>query len=271
MKKAFGLFIVLILLAGAAFFFGWAQLPVSPGSYGVLRSKTHGVDPAVVREGEFRWVWYKLIPANAATLILAPNQVRAPVAVSGTLPLVETYAAKTGIAADFSYNIEADLSFSVKPGSLPSLVLRGGIKDQAGLEDYEKSLAREISFFAREWLEAYTAGEQFSGGTPAGPDLRAISARLEGDMLRSFPDVENLSCALRSARLPDFALYAMARSLYGDYLNRQKELLGAELSNIAERSVSALFRFDELERYGELLTKYPVLLEYLALSESGKL
>jgi hypothetical protein len=270
MKKALGLFIVLIILAGVAFFFGWAQFSVPPGSYGVLRSKTHGVDPGVVREGEFRWVWYKLIPTNVSVLIFTPGPVRAPVAVSGTLPLAETYAAKTGIAADFSYNIEADLSFAVKPGSLPSLALSRGITDQAGLEDYEKSLTREIGFFAREWLEAYAAGEQFSGGSPLGEDLRAVSARLEGDIIRSFPDVENLSFTLRSVRMPDFALYATARSLYGDYLHRQQELLGAELSVNTERSVNELFRFDELERYGELLTKYPVLLEYLALLESGK-
>jgi hypothetical protein len=271
MKKLFGLLVVLIILAGAAFFFGWAQLPVPPGSYGVLRSKTHGLDQAVIRDGEFRWVWYKLVPTNVTTLIFSPARVHAPVAVNGSLPLADTYAAKTGISADFSFNIEGDLSFSIKPGSLPSLVLSRGIRDQAGLEDYEKSLAGEMVFFARERLETYAAREQFAGQSPSGEDLRSASTRLEGDLLRSFPDVENLSFTLRNARLPDFALYATARSLYGDYLARQKELLGAELSAKTERSVNDLFRFDELEKYGELLTRYPALLQYLALRESGKL
>jgi hypothetical protein len=222
----------------------------------------------VIREGEFRWVWYKLIPLNTVTLIFSPNTVSVPVSVCGTLPLASTYAAKTGISADFSYNIEADLSFSVKPGSLPSLALTRGIKDQAGLEDYEKTLAREIDFFARERLETYAVQEQFEGA-PYGEDVRAAADRLEGEITRAFPDVENLSYAIHNVRMPDFALYAMARSLYGDYLDRQRELLGAELSGEAERSVNALFRFDELEKYGELLTKYPVLLQYLALLESG--
>jgi hypothetical protein len=270
MKKALGLFIVLMILAGAAFFFGWAQFPAPPGSYGVLRSKTHGLDPAVIREGEFRWVWYKLIPFNAVTLVFSPNLVKVPVSAGGTLPLASTYASKAGINADFSYAIEAELSFSVKPGSLPSLALTRGIKDQTGLEDYEKTLAREIDFFARERLEAYAAQDQFEGGTygegaPNGEDLRSAAVRLEGEITRAFPDVENLSYSIHSARMPDFALYAMARSLYGDYLDRQRELLGAEISGQAERSVNALFRFDELEKYGELLTKYPVLLQYLAL------
>jgi hypothetical protein len=270
MKKVLGLLIVLIILAAVAFFFGWAQLPLPPGSYGVLRSKTHGMDSAVIREGEFRWVWYKLIPANASTLIFTPNRVSVPVSVSGTLPLAETYAEKTGIAADFSYSIEADLSFSIKPGSLPSLALTRGITDQAALEDYEKSLAREIDFFARERLEAHAFHERLSGGQAPSEGLRALAARLEKELGSAFPDAENLSYVIRSARMPDFALYDTARSLYGEYLNRQRELLGAELAARTEQSFNALLRLDELEKYGELLTKYPVLLQYLELIGAGK-
>jgi hypothetical protein len=268
MKKALGLLILLIILGGAAFFLGWAQLPVPPGSYGALRSKTHGMDPAVIREGEFRWVWQKLIPTNTSTLIFRPNRVNVPVSVGGTLPLAATYGEKTGISADFSYSIEADLSFSIKPESLPSLALSRGITDQAALENYEKSLAREIDFFARERLEAYAVQEQLSGGPPYG-DLRTASARVAEEIGRAFPNVENLSYLIRNARMPDFALYATARSLYGEYLNRQKELLGAEIAGQAERDVNALLRFDELEKYGELLTKYPVLLQYLELLGPG--
>jgi hypothetical protein len=269
MKKALGVLIVLGILGGAAFFFGWAQLPVSPGSYGVLRSKTHGMDPTVIREGEFRWVWYKLIPTNASILIFAPSQMNVPVSVGGTLPLAATYAETTGIAADFSYRIEADLSFSLKPDSLPSLALTRGVADQAALEEYEKSLAREIDFFARERLEAYAAREGLAEGeTPSG-GLRSLSARLEEELGGAFPQAENISYRIRSAKLPDFALYATARSLYGDYLARQQELLRAELAGQAERDVNDRLRFGELETYGALLTKYPVLLQYLELLESG--
>jgi hypothetical protein len=267
MKKALGFFIVLSILAGAAFFFGWAQFPTAPGSYGALRSKTHGMDPTVIRAGEFRWVWYKLIPTNTETLIFTPRRVSVPVAVRGTLPLADTYAEKTGITADFSYALEADLSFSIKPDSLPSLALTRGVTDQAALEEYEQSLARELDFFARERLAAYAAQDQISGGPEPLGDLRAVSARLEGELGSEFPDVENLSYDIRSAKMPDFALYATARSLYDDYLALQKELLGGEIAERAEQSFNEQLRFAELEKYGALLTKYPVLLQYLELLE----
>jgi hypothetical protein len=270
MKKAFGVFIVLIILGGVAFFFGWAQLPVPPGSYGVLRSKTHGTDPAVIREGEFRWVWHKLIPTNVTILVFTPRQVGVPVSVEGTLPLAEIYAEKMGIAADFSYTIEADLSFSIKPDALPSLALTRGVTDQAALDEYEKSLGREIDFFARERLEAYASQGELADGPEPYSGLRTASERLEGEIENAFPDVENLSYVIRGAKMPDFALYATAKSLYGDYLRRQQELMGAEISGRAERSVEALFRFEELEKYGELLTKYPALLHYLELTGAGK-
>jgi hypothetical protein len=258
MKKVLG-FLFVLALAGTAFFFGWAQLPVPPGSYGVLRSKTHGVDGAPIRPGEFRWVWYKLIPTNAQTLVFALNPVSTPVSISGSLPSAATYAATAGISADFSYRIEASLSFTLKPDALPTLVVGKGVTDQAGLESYEKGLSREIGSFALAHLEAHAAEGDFPGGGQQG------AAILEAELLQAFPDIENLSFAVHSAKLPDFALYAMVRSLYDEYLARQKELLRAEIAARAERNVDSLFRFDELEKYGELLTKYPVLLQYLAL------
>jgi hypothetical protein len=269
MKKALVFFILLIILAGVALFFGWAQFPAPPGSSGVLRTKTPGLDSDVIREGEFRWVWQKLIPMNAVTLVFTPNRVNVPVSIKGALPLAGVYAETTGIAADFSYNIEADLSFSIKPGSLPSLVATRGITNQATLEDYERSLAREIDFFARERLETLAVQEQPFNGPPYG-SLRALSVRLEGEIGKAFPDVENLSYVIRQARMPDFALYATAQSLYGDFLNRQKELLSKEISLRTEQDANEQARFAELERYGELLTKYPVLLQYPGLLEYGK-
>jgi hypothetical protein len=260
MKKVVGL-VLILMLAGAAFFFGWAQLPVPPGSYGVLRSKTHGVDTAVIREGEVRWVWYKLIPANADTLVFTLHPVTRTVSAAGSLPSAETYAAAAGIRADFSYEIEASFSFTLKADVLPSLTLNEGLGGQESLEVYEEDLAQNIERFALERLEAYAAGDTFLEGI----QKTAAAARLAEDIRQAFPDIENLSCSIQRAKLPDLALYGMARSIYEEYLGSQRALLKTELAAQAERNINALFRFDELERYGELLTKYPVLLQYLAL------
>ncbi|WP_010255536.1 hypothetical protein [Treponema primitia] len=260
MKKVVGLLIILIL-AGAAFFFGWAQLPVPPGSYGVIRSKTHGVDTILIREGEFRWIWYKLIPTNTVTLVFTLNPVSRTISADGNLPSAETYAAAAGINADFSYELGALISFTLRAASLPSLVREKGLDGQESLENYENELAEKLDFFVLERLEAYALDLKFTQG----PVKTAAAARLETEILQAFPDIENFSCTVQNIKLPDLALYNTARSIYEEYLDKQKEFLKTEMAGQAERSVNSLFRFDELEKYGELLTKYPVLLQYLAL------
>jgi hypothetical protein len=265
MRKIIAL-IIILGLGGAAFFLGWAQLTVPPGSYGVLRSKTFGVDPRPIREGEFRWVWYKLIPTNAGIALFTPGRLTHTVRVAGALPQGESYAALVGLKTDFSYEIEGSFSFSVKAAALPSLVAEGGIENQAGLDAYQQRLAGEIESFAAERLRAY-------GEDPA--KAARISGLgsvdfLEQDILAAFPGIEDLSLSIKMPRFPDFALYNAAKTLYEDYLRQQQELLQLDISAAAEKNLSSRLRFDELEKYGELLTKYPILLEYLALENKAQ-
>ncbi|MDR2069292.1 MAG: hypothetical protein LBP71_05430 [Spirochaetaceae bacterium] len=266
MKKILGLFVVLLILGGTAFFFGWAQLKVPPGSYGVMRSKTHGVDPRLIREGEFRWVWYKLIPTNVRIAVFSPAPLTRSIQARGSLPSGAVYASAAGLNMDFSYEVAGSFSFTLKAEALPSLLSKQGISDQAGLEAYEAGLAESIEAFAVQRLGAYAGeGEALENiiGTGTLPSL-------EADILRAFPGIENLSCTIRVIRLPDLALYNLARSVYEEYLTRQEALLKTDVSASAEQHLSARLRYDELEKYGELLTKYPVLLQYLALERGAE-
>jgi len=261
MKKFLISLFILIILGGAGFFFGWAQMPVPPGAYGVLRSKTHGVDEALIREGEFRWIWYKLIPTNTETLVFTLKPVSWPFKAQGSLPSGNTYAVAAGVEADFSYELSGTLSFSLKPELLPGLVTDNGIGDQAGLEEYGSRQAQALEAFAVQRIAAYGREGQLgdevfqAGATP----------RLEEELRRAFPDLEQLSCSINTAKLPDFALYALVRSVYEDYLEAQRGILRSDMAVQAQRNVDSLFRFDELEKYGALLTKYPVLLQYLEM------
>jgi hypothetical protein len=268
MKKFLAVLIILIILGGAAFFLGWAQLTVPPGAYGVMRSKTHGVDPRLIREGEFHWVWYKLIPANVNIAVYNLNRVDHPFTLKNTLPSGNTYAAFAGLTADFSYEISAALSFSIKPDALISLVSDNNITDQAGLEDFEGTLADQIEAFILRNMG-------FSENTRANAAnieeiLRTGSSPvLEKAVEENFPYVENVSCLVRAAAIPDFALYRQIRGLYEAFLAQQQEYLSGGMMEKAENRIDSRLRFDELERYGELLTKYPILVQYLAIEKGS--
>jgi hypothetical protein len=263
MKKFIAALIFLVMLGGAAFFFGWAQITVPSGAYGVMRSKTHGIDPDLIREGEFRWVWFKLIPTNVNIAVYHLDRVDHSFSVKDTLPSGSTYAAFAGITADFSYDISATLSFSVNPDFLIPLISDHNIGSQADLDNFETSTAGAIEVFILNRIGL--------GGEPV-ENLEELlrtgsSPELENAIKEHYPHIEHIKCLIRTAKIPDFALYRQARSIYEDFLSRQQEYLSSGLIEKAAARIDSQLRFDELARYGELLTKYPILVQYLAIEQ----
>jgi hypothetical protein len=261
MKKFLVFLIIFIILGGLIFFFGWAQIAVPPGAYGLMRSKTHGVDPRPVREGEFRWVWYKLIPTNVVITLYRLDRVEHSFTFRNSLPSGSAYASFAGLTADFSYDVSGDLAFSFRPDALVSLTVKYNIGSQEELDSLGKTLAGEIESFILRRLgldgeNAQNLEEILSTGS---------SPALERAILEQFPAIENLSCRIKTAHFPDFALYRQVRELFETFLSQEKEYLDGGLREKAEKQIDSRLRFDELERYGELLTKYPILVQYLAI------
>ncbi|MDR2102240.1 MAG: hypothetical protein LBP43_06685 [Treponema sp.] len=264
MKKIIVLFIVLIILAGLAFFGGWAQFRVSPGLYGVMRSKTHGVDSRLIREGEFYWVWYKLIPTNVVIQIFSLDSISRSFKAQGVLPSGDTYVSLAGLEGDFSYDISAVFSFNINPDFLTTLIAERNIRDQEDLDAFEETLADTIEAFITRRLRIYAEEEK-----NAGEILRSGSMDVLGrEVAAAFPNIEHFSCLLQMAHFPDFALYRAVRSLYEEYLARQREYLRVDMTRSAEIRLGSQIRFDELTKYGELLTKYPILLQYLSIENN---
>jgi hypothetical protein len=261
MRKFLIVFFILLVLGGAGFFFGWVQLEVSPGSYGVMRSKTHGVDETLIRDGEFRWVWYKLIPANTDIQVYRLPRVERRINHRGVLPSVDVYTSFAVVDADFSYEFNAVLSFALDPDSLVSLIRERDIRGQDELDAYTASLGEDIESFILRRMEYLGEDED---------ELRRImetgaSAALEREARTNFPSIRDFSCRISQIRFPDFRLYSRLRDLYADYLDRQRDYMTAAAYGNAERHIDSRFRLDELAAYGDLLTRYPVLLEYLKL------
>jgi hypothetical protein len=263
MKKFFILLFILVILGGAGFFYGWVQFAVPPGAYGVMRSKSHGPDPQIIREGEFRWVWYKLIPGNVKIEVFNPSRISRSVKSSGTLPSGGIYASLAGLEADFSWEISGQFSFSLKPGALPSLVLKENISGDEDLRALESSFADRIEAYVLQLLFSYGEDEGkmetllVSGSVP----------ELVESVEKAFPETEGFSCLFRGLRYPDYALYRSVRSLYEDYLRQQEFTLKTDLTGEAENRINSRLKLDELSKYGELLSRYPILLQYLALEK----
>jgi hypothetical protein len=254
MKKFVVFLFFLILLGGAGFLIGWVGLAVPVGSVGVLRSKTHGVDPVVVKEGEFRWVWYRLIPTNMRIIPFTLEPKTGSLEISGELPQGDAYK-RFAKNANFTWELGLAYSFTIKPDNLPVLVRDKSVENAEGLEAYEADIASSLESWAQKVSVTQELFEKLS------------SPALEAEIRAAFPEIDFLEFRWEPRTVPDFALYEAGKDLYNQYIEQQKLLLEPNVIEGAARNVTNQFRFDELERYGELFTKYPSLLEYMQLEQ----
>jgi len=266
MKKFLFVLFLLLVLGGAVFFLGWAQLTVPPGSYGVMRSKTHGLETEVIRDGEFRWIWYKVIPTNAKVSVYTINPVKRSINASGVLASGDVYAALAGVNADFSWEISGNISFSLKPEKLPEFTEKENISDNEGLRKAEENLAAKVETLALQRLKNYV-------GNANDEEINALAFAASNPQMNSeiqslIPEIENLNCTINFVRIPDYALYQSLFSLYKEYLARQNAVLSLGVTNEAERRINLRTRMEELAQYGELLTKYPILIQYLNIEKN---
>jgi hypothetical protein len=265
MKKFFTVLIILIALGAVCFFIGWAQIAVPHNAYGILRSKTHGIYRQTIADGKFTWLWYRLIPANTNIAVFNIKNQTVPVEAAGTLPQAEVYTSFVGLKTSFSWQVSGSASFTINPEMLPLLAEHFHISNQTELDAYTAELCSQIEPFIEQRLAYYC--EQ--------PDaLEQINSdggyeQLNNDIRTAFPYISALSCSLNVKQFPDYSLYNSAKSLYDEYISHQRDILNAQVSANAAERINAQFRLDELARYGELLTKYPILLDYLKLSNGG--
>jgi len=261
MKKFFFTLFILLVLGCVIFLAGWAQYKVPLGSYGVIKSKTHGIDPELVKSGEFRWLWYKLIPKNVEIAVYRIEPVKFNINFNSTLPSGESYAAFAGIGANFSWELKAVISFSLNPDTLIHIVSAYNLKEQGDLEKHLLGKAQSIeNLILRTFSSGETDSTRLENVMSGNNDVE-----LEREIAVLYPEFQDFSLTVQSAKFPDFILYREVRHLYEDYLKKQREVVTSGFGRRAENHIASQLHFEELERYGELLTKYPVLLEYLAL------
>lgn len=263
MKKFITWMLVLIVLAGAVFAAGWIQFRVPAGQYGVYVTKTRGWHPEVLVPGRFAWSWEALIPSNFRLFRFTLEPRTETVTLSGTLPSSEVYAAFAVGSPDFSYEASYGIVASVRPEALPKAAESRKIESQEALDAWLSEGIR-------------TAGESLRGlllARASDPDW--IAAVLRGDPGTSedlaarigaaVPDLEIRSVSVRSIRVPDLDLYEAVKAKYLGFLASADSALSRTLEREAQARAQTELRLESLERYGQLITKYPKLIDFLAV------
>ena len=264
MKRLLVALFVLVVIAAAVFFFGWVQFQIPPDAHGVIFTKTNGWEGEVVDPGTFVWRWQRLLPTNLTLYVFDLQPHRTQVSLSGSLPSAETFEAILGTSASFSYQLDLTVVSRIRPEELPFLAEVEALRPE-GMDAYYDSVDARITQIATDTILAILQNtpETLSLGTSysliADNVLQALSQEL--------PEIEVQSVSPTRLRLPDMELYTAARSLSDDLVAARADAL----AEAARQSAAAQQETDRqllmLERYGDILTRYPVLLDYFRLGQ----
>lgn len=263
--KRFAWSLILLVLCGAAvFFIGWIQLRVEPGSWAVLVTKTGGVDGRALEPGRFHWTAAALLPTNVRLYGFKGARAERTVSLQGELPSAAAYRLFMAGEPDFSWQISLKLAAAVDPSSLPVLVERDGVKDDASLSAWLSSALDALAGSLRSAVLSLAAD---AAGARALADGSA-AASIEAMARTANPALADVKVSVVAARVPDMDLYESARDMYLSYVARFRESIEPALSRASVSAAEDQVRVDSLKRYGELLAQYPWLVDFLAI-EAG--
>ncbi|MFP3958724.1 MAG: hypothetical protein ACLFUX_01010 [Spirochaetaceae bacterium] len=261
-KFLVGLFILLIA-AGAVFYIGWVQIRIPAGSYGVVFTKTGDWNETVIRPGEFHWRWERLLPTNFTLHVFPATAHRVDLRSSGTLPSAEVYAEYLEDSPDFGYQIDLTVAYRIRASELPPLAREQGLRP-ADLEEWYDDYDDRITDRARGLVrEVYTDAQEES---PGRIHLASLEKELTDALAEEFSDLEFLQVVPTRVSVPDFDLYEAGRSLYFETVEARRAAIAEDAFEAEERRITEESRLGTLREYGEVLSEFPVLLDYFSMS-----
>lgn len=266
MKLKLSLFF-LLAFSIAVFFAGWVQFSVPAGKYGVLVSKTGGFNPSPIKPGRFRWQWECLLPTNARVIIFDLSPVTVTASSAGTLPSGDVYSKMLEGDPDFSWSVGIKITGRIDPERLPTLVRDASITEQTGLDAWTKARLEALATESIAHAMSDLASNGNSVSSPAADTGAIVRLFREALATSSDGEIEVLECVPAISKVPDIALYALASRTYADYQAARSELFAKTSAEEADASVSEYLEIERFGRWGELLTKYPILIDFLAVSK----
>jgi len=255
MKKFFISLLILIIAAGVVFYFGWVQIEIPPDHYAVIFTKTGGYDDTPIQPGEFTWRWEKLFPTNMTIYTFPLHSRTSDISISGSLPSADEYETVLQVSDVFSYEIVLTVTYRLKPDELPGLIQKGTITPETSESLFESMENSAASVLSRFLYTSITENKPFYD----------FLDDIEKVLGQEFPAVEFLSINPKKIKFPDTDLYISAKKTYLSILDTRNRIFTAETERAALTKAASMNRIETLRQYGELLTEYPIILEYLAL------
>ncbi len=206
--------IILLLFTGTVFFLGWTQFKVKPDSFGVLVSKTGGIDEKPILPGEFSWHWEFLLPTNAQIKTFSINPVNTTKTISGNCSSGNIYSSLANTADNFDYSFTYSISLTYSPEDVIDLLKENIISNQEDLNSYLNNAADLVAKMATD----YYLKESENKKSFRVEYVRRDEITKEMQIYREVPFINIAVFALTDSKIPDFELF---RKLQSTYLTNQ--------------------------------------------------
>ena len=255
MKNFFITLLILIILGGVVFYFGWVQFQIPPDSVGVLFTKTGGFEETPVMPGTFVWRWERLLPTNMTIYTFPLKKQQTEITVSGSLPSADLYATVLPGEPDFNYTVTVSLLYSIDPADLPRL-----LEKQLPGSDLLPQLVTVLEESGSAVLTKY-----MYRAVTENRHILDFGEDIESYFVKEFPYLTFHAVNPIILDLPDIGLYREAKTQYVSLMRQQNDILQRETAQAATIKKISEERLDVLRQYGALLTDFPIILDYLAL------
>ncbi|MCD6123304.1 MAG: hypothetical protein J7K04_15840 [Spirochaetales bacterium] len=267
MKKFIIMFIILVVLGGAAFIAGWIQIFIPADTYCVAFTKTGGFDKQVTEPGKFSWRWERLIPTNMTLFKFKLKPVQRDIELKGELPSAGIYSTVLPGQPDFTYNLNLSISFLLKPSVLPELVSKQNLRPDT-IDQWYKTMANSAFHYISEQLLTLKDIKSYYSSDD-------IAAVLKTTVEKEFPSIQVSDISVNSMLLPDIELYNKAKTIYFSladaHAESQKNIIKESEGDKVNQMVSEnkeKRKIETFKEFGKLLNDYPILLKYFSLQKS---
>ena len=267
-KSSLGTLVSLLLFLGAAgtlFWFGWVQFELPENTYAVLFSKTSGYEQDILEPGRFIWKWERILPTNSKLVKFYVETRSADLDFQGVLPSGDLYETIIPESPDFSYHMSFHISYRLVEEQLPVLLENGDI-DNENLEVFYSEAQAEYLKIIKEGCGDFFSENLAIDNSSYGELENILLEKLKG----RYPYLEVRSFVVKYINFPDMELYNEAKDLFSQIMERRKEAEIATEKWAIESKVNLDTKIDILTQYGELLSKYPILVDYFALDPESQ-
>lgn len=244
--------IILLAIAGFVFYLGWEQIDINENSYGIVYTKTGGWKKQLLTKEGFTWSIEKLVPTNYTLHQFKITKNSLVTSEDNFYPSGVLYASFSNIPADnFKYSYNLSLNSKFDKNFLIDFVNNGYFNESSfdqWIANKEEALIKSLNEYLNSKINS---GETFNLKNDA-------LSYIKGQFPYFF--IDELIINLNPG---DRTLYNSARSRYLKYMEEKEIAEGKYLAKKLEQESNHKANLELLEAYGEVFTKYPIMIEYI--------